>query len=161
MGPRAGLDGRKISPHQNQIPGPSSPQSFTIPTELPGPSRMIQRRVKWALRVTRPEEAHLHLLPIKSVWRYNSTHTGYTLMAWDLISCIIIVILIIWLLKMENFISYKPRRQDYRSVTCGAMQCGISLSSLGRKNALRRSNSFLRNVGQSLARNMAVFILRK
>ena len=34
--PRAGLDGRKISPHRDSIPEPSSPQSVAIPTELPG-----------------------------------------------------------------------------------------------------------------------------
>ena len=37
VGPRAGLDGRKISPHRDSIPGPSSPQSVAMPTELPGP----------------------------------------------------------------------------------------------------------------------------
>ena len=30
LGPRAGLDGRKISPHRDSIPGPSSPQSIAI-----------------------------------------------------------------------------------------------------------------------------------
>ena len=35
MGPRAGLDGQKFTPHRDLIPGPSSPQSVTIPTELP------------------------------------------------------------------------------------------------------------------------------
>ena len=30
----AGLDGRKFSPHRDQIPGPSSPQSVAIPTEI-------------------------------------------------------------------------------------------------------------------------------
>ena len=35
MGPRAGLDRRKISPHRDSIPGPSSPySSVAIPTEL-------------------------------------------------------------------------------------------------------------------------------
>ena len=37
MGPRAGLEGRKISPHRDSIPGPSGPLSVAIPTELPGP----------------------------------------------------------------------------------------------------------------------------
>ena len=37
MGPRAGLDRRKISSPPGFDPGPSSPQSFAIPTELPGP----------------------------------------------------------------------------------------------------------------------------
>ena len=35
--PRAGLDGRKISPHRDSIPGPSSPSSVAIPPELSGP----------------------------------------------------------------------------------------------------------------------------
>ena len=33
----AGLDGRKISPHRDSIPGSSGLQSVAIPTELPGP----------------------------------------------------------------------------------------------------------------------------
>jgi len=37
VGPRAGLDGRKISSPPGLDPGPSSPQSVAIPTELPGP----------------------------------------------------------------------------------------------------------------------------
>ena len=37
MGPRAGLEGRKISSPKGFDPGPSSPQSVAIPTELPGP----------------------------------------------------------------------------------------------------------------------------
>jgi len=36
VGPRAGLDGRKISYPQEFDPGPSSLQSIAIPTELPG-----------------------------------------------------------------------------------------------------------------------------
>jgi hypothetical protein len=35
--PRTGLDGRKISSPQGFNPGPSSPYSVAIPTELPGP----------------------------------------------------------------------------------------------------------------------------
>ena len=37
MGSRAGLDWRKISSPPGFDPGPSSPQSVVIPTELPGP----------------------------------------------------------------------------------------------------------------------------
>ena len=37
MGPRACLDGRKISSPPGFDPGPSSPYSVAIPTELPGP----------------------------------------------------------------------------------------------------------------------------
>ena len=37
MGPRAGLDGRKISSPPGFDAGMSSPQSVAIPTELPGP----------------------------------------------------------------------------------------------------------------------------
>ena len=36
MGPRAGLDWRKISSPPGFVPGPSSPLSVSIPTELPG-----------------------------------------------------------------------------------------------------------------------------
>ena len=38
MGPRAGLDGRKISSPPGFDPGPSSPKLVAIPTELPGPA---------------------------------------------------------------------------------------------------------------------------
>ena len=37
MGPRAGLDGRKVSSPPEFDPGPSSPQSVAIATELLGP----------------------------------------------------------------------------------------------------------------------------
>jgi len=37
VSPRAGLDGRKISSPPGFDPGPSSPLSVAIPTELPGP----------------------------------------------------------------------------------------------------------------------------
>jgi len=37
VGPRAGLDARKISSPPGFDPGPSSPKSVAIPTELPGP----------------------------------------------------------------------------------------------------------------------------
>jgi hypothetical protein len=40
VGPRSGLDGRKISP-PGFDPGLSSPQSVAIPTELPGPHEGI------------------------------------------------------------------------------------------------------------------------
>jgi len=37
LGPRAGLDGKKISSPSGFDPGPSSPYLVAIPTELPGP----------------------------------------------------------------------------------------------------------------------------
>ena len=37
MGPRTGPDGQKISSPPEFDPGPSSPLSVAIPTELPGP----------------------------------------------------------------------------------------------------------------------------
>ena len=40
MGPRDGLDGRKISSPPGFDHGPSSPQSVAISTELPGPSKL-------------------------------------------------------------------------------------------------------------------------
>ena len=42
VGTRAGLDGRKISSPPGFDPGPSSPQSVAIPTELPGPQHLLQ-----------------------------------------------------------------------------------------------------------------------
>ena len=47
MGPRAGLDRcGKSHPHQDSIPGPSSPQPVTIPTTLPGPQTKNWRGLK-------------------------------------------------------------------------------------------------------------------
>ena len=42
MGPRAGLDGRKISSTPEFDPGRSSPWSVAIPTELTGPVWVIR-----------------------------------------------------------------------------------------------------------------------
>jgi len=61
MGPRAGLYGRKISSPSEFDPGPSSPQSVAIPTELPGPSLFkrigsngrVKRNVKYISVVRR------------------------------------------------------------------------------------------------------------
>ena len=41
MDPRAGLDGRKISSPPGFDPGPSSPLSVAIPTELPATCNYI------------------------------------------------------------------------------------------------------------------------
>ena len=41
MGPRAGLDRRKISSPPGFDPRPSSPQSVAIPSELPDPHSVI------------------------------------------------------------------------------------------------------------------------
>jgi len=41
VGPRAGLNGRKISSTPGFDPGPSSPYSVAIPTELPGPHSIV------------------------------------------------------------------------------------------------------------------------
>ena len=41
VGPRAGLDGRKISSQPGFDPGPSSPKSVTVLTELPNPPRSL------------------------------------------------------------------------------------------------------------------------
>ena len=46
VGPRAGLDGLKISSSPGIDPGPSSPHSVAIPTELPGALRDIVRMIK-------------------------------------------------------------------------------------------------------------------
>ena len=47
VGPRAGLDGRKISSPQGLDPGPSSLLSVAIPTELPGPLFIRHGWRKW------------------------------------------------------------------------------------------------------------------
>jgi len=52
VGPRAGLDGRKISSPPGFDPGPGR-SSVTIPTELPGPLTMIVQVSKYAIYVTK------------------------------------------------------------------------------------------------------------
>ena len=42
MGPRARVDGRKISSPPGFDSGPSSPYSVAIPTELPGPPTHVR-----------------------------------------------------------------------------------------------------------------------
>jgi len=55
VGPRARLDGRKISSPPAFDPGPSRPQSVAIPTELPGPqiyyTIVIAQRVGFGQKV--------------------------------------------------------------------------------------------------------------
>jgi hypothetical protein len=47
VGPRAGLDRYgKSRPHQDSIPGPSSPQPVAIPTALPAPHRSPELPIK-------------------------------------------------------------------------------------------------------------------
>jgi hypothetical protein len=46
VGPRVGLNGRKISSPPRLDPGPSSPYSVVIPTELPGPLFKLVSNVK-------------------------------------------------------------------------------------------------------------------
>jgi hypothetical protein len=50
VGPRAGLDVcEKSHPQRDSIPGPSSPYSVAIPTELPGPHAVTVYKVKVTL----------------------------------------------------------------------------------------------------------------
>ena len=51
MGPRADLDGRKILSPPGFDPGPPSPQSVAIPTELPGPqiARYVEKKNSYVL----------------------------------------------------------------------------------------------------------------
>ena len=71
VGPRAGLDGRKISPHRDSIPGPSSPKSVAIPTELPGPLTKLntqQNLGKANFGPKRPKEnSPLNKMPYRTV----------------------------------------------------------------------------------------------
>jgi hypothetical protein len=48
VGPRADLDGQKISSPPGFDTGPSSPKSVAIPTELPGPQNKGSKRKKLA-----------------------------------------------------------------------------------------------------------------
>ena len=57
VGPRADLDGRKISSPLGFDPGPSSPQSVAIPTELPGPNFPIHYNIK--ILYFQSNDAHL------------------------------------------------------------------------------------------------------
>ena len=55
VGPRASLDGWKISPHQDSIPRPTNLYSVAIPTELPGP---LKCTLVQALRLCTGRTAH-------------------------------------------------------------------------------------------------------
>ena len=46
MGPRSGLDGRKISSPPGSDPGLSNPQSVAITTELPCPQKKKEKKKK-------------------------------------------------------------------------------------------------------------------
>jgi len=46
VGPRAGLDGRKISSPPGFEPGPSSPYSVAISTELPDPRMVLAEHMQ-------------------------------------------------------------------------------------------------------------------
>ena len=61
VGPRAGLDGRKISPHRDSIQDRPARSSVAIPTELPGPPlRRIYGQIceggQWRKRYNRESE---------------------------------------------------------------------------------------------------------
>ena len=45
---------RKISPHRDSIPRPSSPQTVAIPTELPGPSKKVTDVAECRLHIRVP-----------------------------------------------------------------------------------------------------------
>jgi len=85
VGPRAGLDGRKISSPPGFDPGLSSPQSVTIPTELPGPPSYIirvikSRRKRWARQVACIEGRKVSFRKVKKVSTLNTyAQVGYML----------------------------------------------------------------------------------
>ena len=56
MGPRAGLDGRKISSPPGFDPAPSSPWSVAIPTELPGPQIGERGRLEEREKIEKDEK---------------------------------------------------------------------------------------------------------
>ena len=60
VGPGAGLDRcGKPNPHQDSIPGPSSPQPVAIPSTLPGPP--WNHRVNWIGRSNHGLECHFRI----------------------------------------------------------------------------------------------------
>ena len=67
MGPRAGLDGRKISSPPGFDPGPSSPLSVAMPTELPGPRIKLCKKYKYRLTWI-----IIKLLGVKIAWSVRS-----------------------------------------------------------------------------------------
>ena len=75
MGPRAGLDGRKISPHRDSIPVPSSPWSVAIPTELPGPQNVDLCTLKIPRNCLRNKEINI-LRQYFLLWGPMANSTG-------------------------------------------------------------------------------------
>ena len=60
VGPRSGLDGcGKSRPHQDSIPGPSSPWQVTIPTELSRPTMIVLYNIKSAKPVVQASNNRL------------------------------------------------------------------------------------------------------
>jgi len=72
VGPRAGLDGRKISSPPRFDPGPSSPYSVAIPTELPGPHYNITFDIYRVGKILRPPYDEEPTLPRNVVFRLRS-----------------------------------------------------------------------------------------
>ena len=71
VGPRASLDGRKISSPLGSDPEPSSPQSVTIPTELPGPHNAgvsVKRTHFMRLDMTGPESRGSVNCVVRLLW---------------------------------------------------------------------------------------------
>jgi hypothetical protein len=52
VGPRVGLDERKLRTHRDSIPDRPTPSSVAIPTELPGPRNVIGYLFIFILRLS-------------------------------------------------------------------------------------------------------------
>jgi len=80
VGPRAGLDGQKISSSPEFDPGPSSPWSVATPTELLGPPRCPEgsRKLRFPDYVTMVQDGDkfvsLKLRPPLSPGNTSDTH---------------------------------------------------------------------------------------
>ena len=72
MGPRAGLDGRKISSHRDSIPDRPARSSVAIPTELPGPHYNITFDIYRVGKTLRPPYDEELTLPRNVVFRLRS-----------------------------------------------------------------------------------------
>jgi len=77
VGPRDGLDGRKVSSPPGFDPGPSSPYSVAIPTELPGPlSDTYYCRSEGQILQPHTIILHIHIGPGELIRNIDSLRDG-------------------------------------------------------------------------------------
>jgi len=84
VGPTAGLDGRKISSPTGFDPGPSSPLSVAIPTELPGP-HYIYIYIYVYIYIHTHTHIHTHSVFVRLDGKLYNMDGAYIKRGWDVL----------------------------------------------------------------------------